>query len=241
MGLVRADIRLTRPFASSEGRQPLVVTALVDTGAVFLVIPEHARIQLDLEINGKVEVSLADGKRQLVAQCGPVRIDYENRHCHTDALVMGDEVLLGAIPMEAMDLVVIPREQRLAVNPASPNYVSAIVKASVIANSQAIRRANLRLLRHGVFDTTQEELARALEMTQPEFSLLERGEDRIGDDVARKLEVAFKLPAKWMDRDNPNLFLSVEEFDLIARVRELTDSKREEAFGLFTGVFQIAK
>ena len=128
MGLVRADIRLTRPSLSGEGRKPLTATALVDTGALFLVIPEHVRLQLDLEIHDKVEVTLADGKRQLVSQCGPVRIDYENRHCHTDALVMGDEVLLGAIPMEAMDLVVIPREQRLAVNPASPNYVSAIVK-----------------------------------------------------------------------------------------------------------------
>ncbi len=131
MGLVRADIRLTRPALSGEGRKPLIATALVDTGAVFLVIPEHVRLQLDLEIHDKVEVTLADGQRQLVPQCGPVRIDYENRHCHTDALVMGDEVLLGAIPMEAMDLVVIPREQRLAVNPNSPNYASAIVKFSV--------------------------------------------------------------------------------------------------------------
>ena len=44
---------------------------------------------------------------------------------------MGDEVLLGAIPMEAMDLVVMPRERRLAVNPYSPNYASAIVKCGI--------------------------------------------------------------------------------------------------------------
>ena len=125
MGLVRAEIQLTRPLSD---KKPLFVSALVDTGDVFLVIPEHVRIQLDLEENDKVEVTLADGKRNLAPQCGPVRIDFENRHCHTDALVMGDDVLLGTIPMEAMDLVVIPREQRLSVNPNSPNYASAIIK-----------------------------------------------------------------------------------------------------------------
>jgi hypothetical protein len=39
------------------------------------------------------------------------------------ALVMGDQVLLGAIPMEDMDLVVIPAERKLAVNPRNPNIV----------------------------------------------------------------------------------------------------------------------
>ena len=125
MGLVRADIRLARPMSD---RKPMAVNALVDSGAVFLVIPEHVRLQLDLEIHEKVEVTLADDQPSMVPQCGPIRIDFENRHCHTDALVMGDEVLLGVIPMEAMDLVVMPRERRLAVNPASPNYASVIVK-----------------------------------------------------------------------------------------------------------------
>ena len=59
---------------------------------------------------------------------GLVRIDFENRHCHADTLVMGDDVLLGAIPMEALDLVVTPRERRLSVNPNSPNYASAIIE-----------------------------------------------------------------------------------------------------------------
>ncbi len=127
MGLVRADLKLAQPMS---GKKAIVVSALVDSGAVFLVIPEHVRLQLDLEVHDKVEVTLADGKRSLVPQCGPIRIDFENRHCHTDALVMGDEVLLGAIPMEAMDLVVMPRARRLVVNPDSPNYASAIVKCS---------------------------------------------------------------------------------------------------------------
>ena len=125
MGLVRADLKLAQPMSRKKG---IVVNALVDSGAVFLVIPEHVRLQLDLEVHDKVEVTLADGRRNLVPQCGPIRIDFENRHCHTDALVMGDEVLLGVIPMEAMDLVVMPRQRRLVVNPNSPNYASVIVK-----------------------------------------------------------------------------------------------------------------
>jgi hypothetical protein len=44
------------------------------------------------------------------------------------AVVIGDEVLLGAIPMEDMDLILIPRTRTVDVNPASPNFASAIVK-----------------------------------------------------------------------------------------------------------------
>jgi hypothetical protein len=43
---------------------------------------------------------------------------------------MGDQVLLGAIPLEDMDLVVIPAERRLAVNPNSPNIATSIAKAT---------------------------------------------------------------------------------------------------------------
>jgi hypothetical protein len=41
---------------------------------------------------------------------------------------MGDQVLLGAIPMEDMDLVVLPKERILDVNPNSPNIGTSIVK-----------------------------------------------------------------------------------------------------------------
>lgn len=41
---------------------------------------------------------------------------------------MGDEVLLGAIPMEDMDLVVIPQQRRANVNPLNPNFATAHAK-----------------------------------------------------------------------------------------------------------------
>jgi len=41
---------------------------------------------------------------------------------------MGDEVILGAIAMEDMDLVINPARQLVMVNPESPNFPMAIVK-----------------------------------------------------------------------------------------------------------------
>jgi len=45
------------------------------------------------------------------------------------ALVLGDSVLLGAIPMEDMDLVIHPLDRKVSVNPESPDIPSAIVKS----------------------------------------------------------------------------------------------------------------
>jgi hypothetical protein len=59
---------------------------------------------------------------------GPIHIQFENRECYVGAVVLGDQVLLGAVPMEDMDLVVIPSERRVAVNPLNPNFAAGIVK-----------------------------------------------------------------------------------------------------------------
>ena len=59
---------------------------------------------------------------------GPIRIAFENRNCFVGALVLGDEVLLGAVPMEDMDLVVQPKLLKLSVNPDSPNILRGHAK-----------------------------------------------------------------------------------------------------------------
>ena len=41
---------------------------------------------------------------------------------------MGDQVLLGAIPMEDMDLIIIPKTRSIDVNPLSPNIATSIAK-----------------------------------------------------------------------------------------------------------------
>jgi hypothetical protein len=73
-------------------------------------------------------VTLADGSETLIPYVGPVSVRSANRRCFVGALVMGDEVLLGAIPMEDMDLVVSPMRREVTVNPASPNIPSSLAK-----------------------------------------------------------------------------------------------------------------
>jgi len=108
--------------------QPVEVPALVDTGSVFLVIPEHVRHQLQLEEQGKKEITLADGSRRMIPYVGPIETRFKNRLAYVGALVMGDEVLLGAIPMEDMDLVLLPAQRLADINPLNPNFASAKAK-----------------------------------------------------------------------------------------------------------------
>jgi len=41
---------------------------------------------------------------------------------------LGDEVLLGAVPMEDMDLVVIPSDRAIIANPLNPNFAVGVAK-----------------------------------------------------------------------------------------------------------------
>ena len=126
MGLVSAKIILKNP--SKVGLESIEVDALVDSGAVHLCIPEHVRIQLELDEIDKKEVTLADGSKKLIPYVGPIEIKFKNRVGFAGALVRGDQPLLGAIPMEDMDLVIIPDKKILDVNPDSPNIASSIAK-----------------------------------------------------------------------------------------------------------------
>lgn len=126
MGYVYADISISNPKNGKIG--PVSVKALVDTGAMTLCIPEHISLQLGLEAIENREVTTADGRSHIVPYAGPVQIEFENRTCFTGALVLGDSVLMGAVPMEDMDLIVSPSTQKVCVNPESPNIPSAIVK-----------------------------------------------------------------------------------------------------------------
>lgn len=128
MGLIRADLQLANP--SRPELQPVAVSAQADSGAVHLCIPEHLMIQLKLETLEQRELVLADGRRRSVPYVGPIEVRFRNRRCFTGAMVLGDEVLLGAIPMEDMDLVLKPQLQSVDVNPASPNIPLSVAKSS---------------------------------------------------------------------------------------------------------------
>ena len=121
-----AKLRLSNPRNPSS--TPVEVSALADTGSVFLCIPEHVYLQLGLDVLQEREVKLADGSCVSVPYVGPVLVQFKNRTGVMGALVLGDEVLLGAIPMEDMDLVVLPHERRIDVNPLNPNFAAAKAK-----------------------------------------------------------------------------------------------------------------
>ena len=127
MGHVFAEIVLSNPRQTVLS--PITVQALADTGALMLCIPEHIALQLRLETESVREVSVADGRRMNVPYVGPIKVSFGNRFCYVGALVLGDEVLLGAVPMEDMDLVVNPSRREITVDPASPNIPHARVKS----------------------------------------------------------------------------------------------------------------
>ena len=131
MGLSAAKISLDNPRLPSL--KAVEVEALADTGALFLCIPDHVANQLQLHESSKKEVTTADGRKQLCPYVGPIHIQFQNRECYVGAVVLGDEVLLGAVPMEDMDLVVIPSEKRVTVNPLNPNFAAGVVKGFKVA------------------------------------------------------------------------------------------------------------
>ena len=126
MGLVYSEIKLSNPVV--PGLAALTVRCLADSGSTYLVVPQHIATQLQLNALETREATTADGSSHAVPYAGPVRVTFENRNCFVGALIMGDEVLLGAVPMEDMDLVVIPKLLKLSVNPESPNIPRGHVK-----------------------------------------------------------------------------------------------------------------
>jgi clan AA aspartic protease len=126
MGLTYASIKLTNLFT----KQVVGVNALVDTGATFLCVTEEIALQLGFDISevSTQMVTLANGHQMRVPKIAPVEIGFENRSYVTEAVVLGNEALLGVIPLEAMDLVVDSRQQRLLINPQHPNYPVALAK-----------------------------------------------------------------------------------------------------------------
>jgi clan AA aspartic protease len=126
MGLINTKLTLKNPRIPTI--DPVEVIALADTGAVHLCIPKHIQIQLKLDEIDRKEAVLADGTHVLVPYVGPIELRFENRTGFSGALVMGDQVLLGVIPMEDMDLVLLPKKREIDVNPASPNVATSVVK-----------------------------------------------------------------------------------------------------------------
>jgi clan AA aspartic protease len=119
LGVFRTDIRLSNPAA--EAVDELNALALVDTGAMHLCIPETLQKLLRLRENDRRPGRIASGETLEVPYVGPIKVSVRGRDSFTGALVMGNEVLLGVIPLEDLDLHVDPLRGRLIPNPNSPD------------------------------------------------------------------------------------------------------------------------
>lgn len=102
--------------------------ALVDTGAVRMILPQQVVDRLGLAVRGQRVAEYADGCKEAVSVTGPLIIDLEGRDTLEDALVLGDEVLIGQTVLEKLDLFGDCQRQRLVPNPAHPDQPVTKVK-----------------------------------------------------------------------------------------------------------------
>lgn len=123
LGMIMTKIKLSNP--RNDNVESIEVEAMADTGATYLCIPESVYDKLGLEVCEYREVTIANGKNITVQYVGPIRLEFKNRFCYTGALVMGNQVLLGMIPMTDMDLVLIPKTASIDINPEHPNIAHA--------------------------------------------------------------------------------------------------------------------
>ncbi len=140
MGLVYADIELinaddlamVRRYKIGEDEvKRMTVKMMVDTGSVYMCINENVQAQLQLSVLEKRKGQLADGTIVEYDVVGPIEVKFKNRRCVVDAMVLpGDnEMLLGAIPLEDMDILVHPYRQELIVNPDHPYFTQMNMKS----------------------------------------------------------------------------------------------------------------
>ena len=113
-----------------------VADALVDTGAVRTVLPAQVARVLGLRTIGRAVAEYADGRRDAVDLVGPLLIEIAQRVTIEDALVLGDEVLIGQTVLEKLDLQVDSRSRRVCPNPAHPDQPTNKVKRACISTQR---------------------------------------------------------------------------------------------------------
>ncbi len=139
MGTIYAEIELInggdlemarRNIIGEEEVKRMPVNMLVDTGAYNLCINETIQEQLSLPFIEKRKAQLANGHVEEYDIVGPVVVKFKNRRTVCNAVVLqGDnEPLLGAIPLEDMDVLIHPLRQELIVNPDHPYFAQMKLK-----------------------------------------------------------------------------------------------------------------
>jgi hypothetical protein len=95
-------------YVNEDEIRQTTVKAIVDSGVITLFITEELRQQLGLEIKGEQPVTIANGTYEIAKIAGPVEIQWENRSmiCQPRVISDGNEILLGRIPLQEMDLTI---------------------------------------------------------------------------------------------------------------------------------------
>ena len=125
------DIALARRFIIGEDEvKRMFVKMLVDSGAYNLCINETIQEQLQLPFVEKRKAQLVNGHIEEYDVVGPVQLRFKNRKTVCNAMVLSDdnEPLLGAIPLEDMDVLIHPLRQELIVNPEHPYFAQMKLK-----------------------------------------------------------------------------------------------------------------
>ena len=130
MGEVRTKVKLTnaideglvrRGLLSKEQVRTYETDALVDTGSMSPVLPSFVVQQLGLQIVGKRNAQLADASVITTDVTESVGIDVRGRRVDLQALITGNEVIIGQTVLEMIDMQVDCMNQRLIPNPAHPD------------------------------------------------------------------------------------------------------------------------
>lgn len=139
MRLIYAEIELIngedlilarRNYIGEDEIKSMRVNMLVDTGSIYMCINENIQEQLQLPVIEQRKGQLANGHIVEYDVVGPIEVKFKNRRCTVNAMVLpGDnEPLLGAIPLEDMDVIVHPYRQELIVNPDHPYFAQMKLK-----------------------------------------------------------------------------------------------------------------
>jgi clan AA aspartic protease len=139
MGMVYATVELIhsgdlemvrRGYMDIDEVRQMPIRVMADSGSYMLAINEHIQELMQFNVVERRKAQLANGQVITCDVVGPVDLRFENRRCTCSAFVLpGDsEPLLGAIPMEDMDLVIHPQKQQLMVHPDHPDLAQMKMK-----------------------------------------------------------------------------------------------------------------
>lgn len=137
IGEVRVKVKLTNSVDEALARRGQLkkeeirfyeAEALVGTGAVRSVIPVHVMQELGVLAQGQRVAEYADGRKDVVDMTEQIRFNILGRDTADEALVLGDEVLIGQTVLEKTDLLVDCANNRVIPNPAHPDQPVSKVK-----------------------------------------------------------------------------------------------------------------